>query len=62
MTYKWLIDAIARVDIDGKPEILYQGLEFKVLEDNEYINFCISLGWVEPIAVVEPTEPIEEAV
>ena len=61
MNCKWLVDVVARVDIDGERQILYQGLEFRVLEDNEYIKNAIALGWIEVIGDIELT-PIEEAV
>lgn len=64
MTCRWLVDAVVRVDIDGVTQILYQGLEFKVLEDNDYINNAIALKWAEevkeeqpPIEVTFPEEP-----
>lgn len=56
MTCRWLVDTVARVEIDGETQILYQGLEFKVLEDNEYINNAIALKWAGEVKEEPPTD------
>jgi hypothetical protein len=49
MIYKWVVDVVVRVEVDGEEQILYQGKEFEMIEDNTYIEGAIALGWVEEL-------------
>lgn len=47
MTCRWLMDVVVRITIDGELTRLYKGLEFVVLEENEYIKNAIQKGWAK---------------
>lgn len=49
MRIRWLADVIVRIVIDGQLQILYQGVEFDVYEDNEYLKGAIANGLAEII-------------
>ncbi len=53
MICQWVKDVVVRVIIDGEFMRLYKGLEFVVLEENEYIEDALKEGWVRRIGDVK---------
>lgn len=59
MLCRWIIDGVVRVEIDGKEVALYQGLEFEVNEQNEYIEKAIANGFAEKVETPLPAVSTE---